>query len=117
MNMWNLNLLAQAGGEAAEGGGAAPRGLESFLGGPGMMLILFIVIFYFLLIRPQRMRQKKHDKMVSELKTGDRVVISGGIHGTIANLKDRTVIVKIAENTKIEVERSNVSAVLQEPAA
>jgi preprotein translocase subunit YajC len=71
-------------------------------------LILIFVLFYFVLIRPQQKRQKEHQKLVEALKTGDKVVTSAGIHGIIANVKDTTVIVKVAENVKIELDRSAV---------
>jgi preprotein translocase subunit YajC len=58
-------------------------------------------------------RQKEHARLVSALKTGDRVVTASGIHGLISNVKDRTVIVKIADNVKIEMEKSSVTAVVK----
>jgi preprotein translocase subunit YajC len=81
-----------------------------------VMLVLMVVIFYFLLIRPQQKRQKEHRLMIEALKTGDRVVTSSGIHGVVANIKDKTVIVKIAENTKIEIDRASVAVVLKDNA-
>jgi preprotein translocase subunit YajC len=83
-----------------------PSMLMSFL-----PLVFIFVIFYFLLIRPQQKRQKEHAKLVSELKTGDRVVTNAGIHGLITGVKERTVQVKVAENVKIEFDRSSVAAV------
>jgi preprotein translocase subunit YajC len=73
--------------------------------------VFMIVIFYFLLIRPQQRRQKEHQRLLSSLKTGDRVVTSGGIHGLIANVKDTTVLLKVADNVKIEVDKSAISNV------
>src|SRR3984885_8670963 len=69
------------------------------------------VIFYFLLIRPQQKRQKEHQQLLSNLKTGDKVVTSSGIHGLIANVKDTTFLVKIADNVKIEIDKSAVAGV------
>jgi len=71
---------------------------------------------YFLLFRPQMKRQKEQARLVSSLKTGDRVVTASGIHGMISNVKDRTVIVKIADNVKIEMEKSAISNVLKSDA-
>ena len=71
------------------------------------------LIFYVLLIRPQQKRQRDHEKLVAELKRGDEVVTSGGIHGTIANLKEKTAILKVDENTTLEVDKDQVAAVLQ----
>lgn len=85
-------------------------------GGPGLLmqmfpLILIFVLFYFVLIRPQQKRQKEHEKLVSSLKTGDKVVTNAGIHGVIANVKDKTVVLKIADNVKVEFDRSAVVTV------
>ncbi|MCS7259014.1 MAG: preprotein translocase subunit YajC [candidate division WOR-3 bacterium] len=72
-------------------------------------IILIIVVFYFLLILPQQRRQKKHLQMINELKKGERVVLTSGIYGTITNVKEKTFIVKISENTEIEVEKTAVA--------
>ena len=96
-----ITLLAQA--PASTG----PNPLASFI-----PIILIFVIMYFLLFRPQMRRQKEQAKLVSTLKTGDRVVTASGIHGLISNVKDRTVIVKVADNVKIEMEKSAVTSVL-----
>jgi preprotein translocase subunit YajC len=74
-------------------------------------LVLMFVIFYFLLIRPQQKRAKEHQKMVDAIDTGDEVVTAGGILGTVTNRKEKTLIVKIAENVKIEVLKSAVQTV------
>ena len=79
--------------------------------------ILIFVIMYFVLLRPQMRRQKDQQRLVSALKTGDRVVTNGGIHGLISNVKETTVIVKVADNVKIEVEKSAVTNVLKPEAA
>ena len=69
---------------------------------------------YFVLFRPQMRRQKEQRRLISSLKTGDRVVTSAGIHGMITNVKDTTVTVKVADNVKIEMEKSAVTNVLKE---
>jgi preprotein translocase subunit YajC len=69
------------------------------------------IIFYFLLIRPQQKRQKEHQQLLSNLKTGDKVITSSGIHGLIANVKDTTFLVKIADNVKIEVDKNAIASV------
>jgi preprotein translocase subunit YajC len=66
---------------------------------------------YFLLFRPQIKRQKDQAAMASSLKTGDRVVTASGIHGMISNVKDRTVIVKVADNVKLEMEKSAITTI------
>lgn len=76
----------------------------------GILPLVFIfAIFYFLLIMPQQRRQKKWQKMLSELKTGDRVVTSGGIRGTVIALRDDFVHLRVPpDNLKLEVSRSAV---------
>ena len=70
------------------------------------------VIFYFLIIRPQNKRQKELSSLVSTLKTGDKVVTSSGIHGIISNVKEgSTLILKIADNVKIELDKSAIASV------
>ena len=69
------------------------------------------VLFYFLLIRPQQKRRKQHEQLLANLKTGDKVVTSSGIHGLIANVKDTTFLLKVADNVKIEVDKSAVAGV------
>lgn len=88
-------------------------------GGAGLMSNLFIfaliiLIFYFMIIRPQQKRAKERQKMLDNIKKGDKVITSGGIYGTIAGLDDKTVIVQIADNVKIKVERGAIGAVLTE---
>jgi len=72
-------------------------------------IILIFVIFYFLLIRPQKAKEKEHLKMLGGLNKNDEIVTSGGIHGTIVNVKDKTVILRIDENVKIELEKNCVT--------
>ena len=69
------------------------------------------VVFYFILIRPQQKKQKQHQQLLANLKTGDKVVTSSGIHGLIANVKETTFLLKIADNVKIEIDKSAVSGV------
>ena len=85
-------------------------------GGGGLMMALPMVaifaIFYFLLILPQQRRQKKWQAMLSELKTGDRVVTSGGVRGVIMSIKDDAIYLRVApDNLKIEFLRSAVVSV------
>jgi preprotein translocase subunit YajC len=80
----------------------------------GMLPFVFlIVIMYYVMIRPQMRRQKEQAKLVSSLKTGDRVVTTSGIHGLISNVKETTVIVKVADNVKLEMEKSAVTNVVK----
>lgn len=79
--------------------------------------LLFVFgVFYFLIIRPQQKKQKERRDMVSGLKKNDEVVASGGIHGTIVNVKDKTFILRIDENTKIEIDRDCIAYVKKQRA-
>ena len=95
-------------------GGAGGEGAGGFAG--FIPLILMFVIFYFLLIRPQQKRTKEHRQMVSNLKKGDRIVTSGGIHGRITGMDDATLTVEIADKVRVKVARGNVSALAQQAA-
>lgn len=72
-------------------------------------LIFMFAIFYFLLIRPQRSQEKERQKMLLGLNKNDEVVTTGGIHGTIVNVKDKTVILRIDDNVKIELEKNCIT--------
>ena len=76
-----------------------------------LMMVLMFVMMYFLLIRPQRKQQKEHQARIAALKIGDKIITSGGIHGLVANVKETTVVVKVADNVKIEMEKSAVANV------
>jgi preprotein translocase subunit YajC len=85
-------------------------------GGAGLFtiapLIFIFAIFYFLLILPQQRRQKKWQAMLGELKTGDKVTTSGGLRGTIMNLKDDAVTLRVPpDNLKLEVSRGSIVSV------
>lgn len=72
-------------------------------------LILIFAIFYFLLIRPQKSKEKEHRKMLENLAKNDEVVTSSGIHATVMNVKEKTVVLRIDDNVKIELEKSCVA--------
>ena len=74
-----------------------------------MPLILMFAIFYFLLIRPQQKKQKETQEMVKNLKKGDKVVTTGGVIGTVHTLQDDYVVLKVGDDTKIEVLRSYIT--------
>jgi preprotein translocase subunit YajC len=104
-----ITFLAQAPSPSPAPAGG---GLISFL-----PFIFIFVIMYYVMIRPQMRRQKEQQRLVAALKTGDRVVTASGIHGMISNVKDRTVILKVADNVKIEMEKSAIAAVASNGAA
>ncbi len=88
---------------------AAGGGWVSFL-----PIILMIVIFYFLLIRPQQKKEKDRRKMIAALQNGDRVLTTGGIYGVVSAVKENDIIVlKVSDNTKIEIARSAVQLKIQ----
>ena len=99
-----LSFIAQAPAGAPGGAGS----IATFV-----PFIFIFIIMYFVLFRPQMRRQKEQQRLVSALKTGDRVVTSAGIHGLISNVKETTVIVKVADNVKIEMEKSAITGVVK----
>ncbi len=102
-----MTSIAYAMGQGGAGGGAG-GGFTAFV-----PLILMFVIFYFLLIRPQQKKTKEHRQMVENLKKGDRIVTTGGIHGRITGMSDTTLTVEISDKVRVKVGRGNVSALLQ----
>ena len=81
------------------------------------MLIVFgliFVIFYFMIIRPQQKRQKERQKMLDALEKGDKILTAGGIYGTVVGIEDKMVLVQIADNVKVKVDRGSVGSVLKE---
>ena len=102
MNSFVLYLLmgAPQGGDGA----ATSNPLMTFL-----PFVAIIAIFYFLIIRPQNKKQKEAEKMRSNLKKGNKIVTIGGIHGTIQAVKERTVIVKVDDDTKLEFDRTAIA--------
>ena len=94
--------------------GACPQAAESASPpplSPIIPLILMFGIIYFLLIRPQQKKQKDHEKLITELKKNDEVITNGGIHGTIVNVKDKTFMLRVDDNVKIEISKSAVAAI------
>jgi preprotein translocase subunit YajC len=99
---------------------AAPAGQPQG-GMPAMMIVGYVLLFaamYFFMIAPQRKKQKEHEKLLKSLQSGDEVVTTGGIYGTITNVKEDRFVVRIADNTKVEIGKGFVTAVLnRQPAA
>jgi preprotein translocase subunit YajC len=100
------DILAMAG---APGGGGAEGGNPFSMMVP---MVLIFGIFYFMIIRPQQRKEKERRAMIDEIKTGTRILFSGGIVGTVANVKENTLIVKIADKVKVEIVRGAVTRVL-----
>ena len=100
------SLIPDAMAQAA--GGASPQsGLPMFV-----MMGLFVVIFYFLLIRPQQKKQKEHQAMLSKITVGDEVVTAGGILGKVIEVGDNFLTIEIAENVRIKVQRFQVTSLV-----
>ena len=98
--------MPSTGGAPAQGqGGGNPMSLI-------FMIIAIFAVMYFLMIRPQQRQKRQHQDMLSQLGKGDKVVTTGGLHGTVAGIKDNSVIVKIADNVKVEVNRSAISQIV-----
>jgi preprotein translocase subunit YajC len=100
-----MNFLAYAMG----GGGAGAEGGQSAGFGAFVPLIIMFAIFYFLLIRPQQKKAKQHKELLGGLKKGDRVVSSGGLHGTVTGLTDDVVTMEIAPKVRVKVSRGSIS--------
>jgi preprotein translocase subunit YajC len=101
-----FTFLADAAAQTSQGQQPQPG-----LGGMIVPFVCMIAIFYFLIIRPQQKKAKEQEALINSVKTGDDIITNGGIHGRVANVKDRTLIVKIADNVKIEIERTAVATV------
>lgn len=85
--------------------------------GSGMMstIIMFgamFLIFYFMIIRPQQKKAKERESMLNNLEKGDKIVTTGGIHGTVAGIEEKTILLQISDNVKVKVERSAIGVIL-----
>lgn len=96
--MWQLFIIAQAGGEGGEGGLIVQL----------LPFILIFGIFWLLIIRPQRKRQKEHQEYLSGLKKGDQVVTSGGLFGSVEKVDDQIVTLRISRDTRVKVLRQQI---------
>ena len=101
-----MNLLiamAPQGGSGAGGGSM----VSTFV-----MFGAIFLIFYFMIIRPQQKRAKEREKLLSSIEKGDKVITSGGVHGTVAGVEEKTILLQVTENVKLKVERSAISTIL-----
>lgn len=105
-------LISQAWAQEAAANPAQPNPFGMFL-----PLIVVFVIFYFLIFRPQQKQQKVRKEMLANLKRGDEVITNGGIYGKVVELSDLTVMLQVANNINIKVDRSqlNVIPAVEEP--
>jgi len=79
-----------------------------------VMFGLIFLIFYFMIVRPQQKRSKERQKMLDAIKKGDKIITAGGVHGTVIGVEDKTVLVQIADNVKVKVDRGSVSSIVSE---
>lgn len=89
----------------------APASPQGILGSPFIMMGLMVVMFYFLLIRPQQKQRKEMAARIAALQSGDKVVTSAGLHGIVHNVKEHTVMIKVAEGTMLEFDKTAVAHV------
>ena len=108
--MNTMILFAQAAQEAAKPAAAQSGGMSMLV----PMLLIF-AIFYFMMIRPQQRKEKERRKMIEELRAGARVVFAGGLIGTIREAKDKTFMIEIASGVSVEVARSSVVGLAEDP--
>jgi len=99
----------------AQTGGSETAAKSSPGGAFGMFLpmILVFAIFYFLMIRPQQKQQKKHREMLGQVKKGDKVVTSSGIHGTVHAVTDTSITLEVANNTRLCFDKPHIARVIQ----
>jgi preprotein translocase subunit YajC len=101
-----MNWIQFAMGPTGGQGGGSLTGLL-------IPLLGMLAIFYFLLIRPQQKKQKQVQAMIAAIKKGDRVLTTGGIYGTVVGVKDNIIVLKIAEEVKIEIVKQAVASVVE----
>ncbi len=106
MNLLSILLQAQTTDATGAGGMGSYSGI--------LMMVLIFVVFYFFMIRPQSKRQKEIKKQREAMKPGDSVVTSGGVYGKVKDIKETTVIVEIADNVRIKVDKNSVFATAED---
>ncbi|MBQ1568541.1 MAG: preprotein translocase subunit YajC [Kiritimatiellae bacterium] len=113
--MNNLIMLADAGGNAGaagDAGAAVNTGAgQTLFGGPWVMMLIMIALFYFMFLRPQNRKERERRKMIEELRAGAKVIFAGGIIGTIAEANEKTFIVETTDG-RMEIVRSAVQGVV-----
>jgi preprotein translocase subunit YajC len=106
-NMMTSLLILATGGMFGGGDGQGQN--------PIMLIVwvaIMIALFYFMMIRPQQRKEKERRNLIANIKTGDRVIFGGGLVGSVANVKEKVFVIKIADNTKVEVVKGAVTRVL-----
>ena len=103
-----LIAMTPAGGNGGSGGG----GMLSTV----VMFSLIILIFYFMILRPQQKKQKERTQLLESVQKGDKVITVGGVHGVVIGLEEKTVLVQVAENVKVKLEKSAIATVVRDNA-
>ena len=103
LNILGIILMAPAQG----GQDSGASGISTII-----MFGSIILIFYFMIYRPQRKRQKDREALITKMDKGDKVILSGGMHGTISAIEDTTILVQVSDTTKIRFEKSSVNSVI-----
>ncbi len=100
---------------ASTAAASAPAGPPTALAGVIQFapFIVIMILFYFLMIYPQGKERKKRDEMLAAINRGDKVLTRGGIYGIVADIKDNILILKVSENTKVEVDRAFIETVVK----
>lgn len=104
--MTTMNLLAMSSPNGGEGGASS---FLSFL-----PLILIFIVFWFMIIRPQKKQQDQRKSMIEAIKRGDQIVTSGGLFATVKDVKGDRVVATIAEGVKVEISKSSINGVVEE---
>jgi len=109
--LMNLPLMLLPTAESAGATGTAATGASQW----GILIVmpLIILVFYFLVMRPQNKKQKEAKKMLEGLRKGDQIVTIGGLHGTVVSVKEDIVVLKVDDNTKLAYSKNAVSQVLK----
>lgn len=95
---------------------AAPSGPASGLSDQLVLILIIFAIFYFIVFRPMRKRQRDMEQMLAALKNGDRVVTNGGLYGTVVGVSDDVIQLRIAEHVKVQVAKSAIARLVEETA-
>jgi len=100
-----VNLLIAMAPQNQQGGSSL---MSTFI-----MFGAIFAIFYFMIIRPQQKKAKEREQLLSNIEKGNKVITSGGIHGTIEGLEEKTCLIKVSDNVKIKIERSAIATVVK----
>lgn len=107
-----MNLLTILAMATPPGGGAGGSGISTLI-----MFGAIIAIFFFMIIRPQQKRMKEHQSLLSNVKRGDKVVLSSGMYGTVYEVQEKTMLIEIAKNTVVQFEKGAIQSIVKQDVA